>query len=118
MSPLRWNATVVDAPGSEPYTIMGDLVVAVRTPRSRDFVTVELASLADGAPALVAAQGGVTITPCPTPLLTSQWQGEVHVGAPVGVRLDGKYYRLTLTRLVESPDARPWIACHFSLDRG
>jgi hypothetical protein len=118
MSPLRWNATVVDAPGSEPYTIMGDVVVAVRTPRSRDFVTVEIAPLASGAPALVAEAGGVTITPRPTPLFRSEWQGEVHVGAPVGIRLAGQTYRLTLARVVGSQDARPWIACDFCLERG
>jgi hypothetical protein len=125
MSPRRWNATVVDAPGSEPYTIMGDVVVAVRTPRSRDFVTVEIALVASDVTGLVVgavpgsgAADGVTITPRPAPLLTSHWQGEVHVGAPVGIRLAGESYRLTLARLEESPNARPWIACDFCLERG
>jgi hypothetical protein len=118
VSPLRWNATVVDAPGSEPYTIIGDVVVAIRTPRSRDFVTVEIAPLAGDTPRVAAVNSGVTITPRPTPLLSSQWQGEVHVGAPVGIRLGGKSYRLTLARLEESRDARPWIACDFCLERG
>lgn len=124
MSSLRWNATVVDSPGSEPYTIVGDFVVAVRTPRSRDFVTVEIAPRASVTP-LQASDRGVAITPRsspllasrPSPLLASHWQGEVHVGAPVGIRLAGESYRLTLDRLAESPDGRPWIACDFCLER-
>jgi hypothetical protein len=118
MAANRWNATVVDAPGSEPWTVMGDVVVAVRTPRSRDFVTVEIAPVTNGASGASVSRDGTTITPRPAPQLTSQWQGEVHVGAPVGIQLAGESYRLTLARLVQSPDARPWIACDFCLERG
>src|SRR5436190_1074968 len=42
MPPLHWDVSVVDAPNSEPYVVVADLVLAVRTPRSRDFVTVEV----------------------------------------------------------------------------
>ena len=29
MSVARWNATVIDSPDSEPFAVVGDLVVAV-----------------------------------------------------------------------------------------
>lgn len=117
MIPLRWNATVVDSPGSEPYTIVGDFVVAVRTPRSRDFVTVEIAPRTSVLTAPAPGAAHVAITPRPSPVLASHWQGEVHVGAPVGIRIAGESYRLTLDRLAESSDGRPWIACDFCLER-
>lgn len=115
MSPLRWNATVVDSPGSEPYTIVGDFVLAVRTPRSRDFVTVEIAPRTS-VDARTEGNGGVALTPRPTPVLDAQWQGEVHVGAPVGIRIGNASYRLTLARLADV-DTGPWVACDFCLER-
>jgi hypothetical protein len=117
MSAVRWNTTLVDAPGFDPYAVVGDLVVAVRTPRSRDFVTVEVA------PAMQCGNdlplpGSVVLSPKPAPFLTDQWQGEVHIGTTVRFRVAGESYQLTLARLAESPPGSPWITCDLCLERG
>src|SRR3990170_3968887 len=114
MPAVRWHATVVDSPGSDPFTVVGDLVVAVRTPRSRDFVTIEIAPTALCGPEL-SQRPSVILSPRPYPCLTDHWQGEVHIGEPVDFEVAGASYRLTLARLAESPDGLPWIACDFSL---
>jgi len=116
MSAARWNLTVVDSPGSEPWTIAGDVVVAVRTPRSRDFVTVEVAPASLCGQAL-ARPPGVFLSPAPIPRLTHEWQGEVHIGDTVGFSLGGTTYRLTLAGLRDSPAGAPWISCEFCLER-
>ncbi len=116
MVATRWNATVVDAPGSEPCAVVGELVVAVRTPRSRDFVTVEVAPSARGGDEF-ARPTGVFLSPTPYPCLECSWNGEVRVGATVGFRVAGEHYRLTLTRLSECPSGTPWVTCDFSLER-
>ncbi|MCC6316992.1 MAG: hypothetical protein IT361_04800 [Gemmatimonadaceae bacterium] len=113
---IRWNATVSDTPETEPYAVIGDLVLAVRTPRSRDFVTVEVASSARAtAPQKRAA--GVLLSPRPTPCLADQWHGEVHLGDAVSFDVDGARYRLTLARLSETPAGMPWVTCDFLLER-
>jgi hypothetical protein len=116
MAAVEWDATVDDSPGSEPWAVVGDLVVAVRTPRSRDFVTVEVAPTAQCGREL-ARPAGVLLAPRPFPSLSSQWNGEVHVGDTVGIRAAGVSYRLTLCRLAESPAGLPWITCDFHLER-
>jgi len=116
MSAARWNLTVVDSPGSEPWVVAGDVVVAVRTPRSRDFVTVEVAPAAHCGHAL-ARPPGVFLSPTPVPRLTHEWRGEVHIGGTVDFRLEGESYRLTLARLDDSPAGAPWITCDFCLER-
>jgi hypothetical protein len=116
MPAVRWNATVVDSPGFDPYTIVGDLVVAVRTPRSRDFVTFEVASAAQCAPD-ISRRPNVLLAPRPYPCLPAQWEGEVHVGDPVDFQIAGSSYRLTLARVAERPEGLPWIACDISLER-
>jgi hypothetical protein len=116
MSAVRWNATVVDSPDSDPYTIVGDLLLAVRTPRSRDFVTVEVGPAARCRQRL-AMPGGVSRTPEPYPRLTARWQGEVHTGDTVDFQVEGNSYHLTLARLAESPAGFPWVTCQFSLER-
>jgi len=116
MPAVRWNATVVDSPGSDPFTIVGDLVVAVRTPRSRDFVTMEVAPAAQCVP-LISSRPNVLLSPRPYPCLAAQWQGEVHIGDPVDFEVEGNCYRLTLARVAESTAGLPWIACEFSLER-
>jgi hypothetical protein len=116
MSPLRWQVSVADAPDSEPYAVVGDLVLAVRTPRARDFVTVEVAPAArhDGRR---TRDGGVVLSPKPSPWLADQWCGEVHTGDTVGFEVGGESYRLTLARLADSPAGFPWVTCDFSLER-
>jgi hypothetical protein len=116
MSAASWNATIVDSPGSEPYSVVGDLVVAVRTPRSRDFVTVEVARADDVSPAL-SRPPGIVVSPKPTPNLADQWHGEVHLGDSVSFNVQGESYRLTLARLADSPAGLPWVTCDFTLER-
>lgn len=116
MSSAHWNATVVDSPGSEPYAVVGDLVLAVRTPRSRDFVTVEVAPTSRCGSAL-PRPAGVFLSSKPTPCLADQWHGEVHLGDPVRFHVEGASYRLTLARLSESPAGPPWVNCDFHLER-
>jgi len=116
MPAVRWNATVVDSPGFDPFTIVGDLVVAVRTPRSRDFVTVEVAAAALCTPE-ITRPAEARLLPTPYPNLPSQWQGEVHIGDPVDFQIAGTSYRLTLARVAERPEGLPWIACDISLER-
>jgi hypothetical protein len=116
MSALRWNAAVVDSPDSVPYTVVGDLLLAVRTPRSRDFVTVEVGP-APGGRQRLSASGDVFKSPKPYPCLTGQWQGEVHTGDTVDFQVAGGSYHLTLAQLAESPDGFPWVTCQFCLER-
>lgn len=116
MPAVRWNATVVDSPGSEPFAVVGDIVVAVRTPRSRDFVTVEVAPTSRCG-AELAPSVGVRLLPTPLPRLSHEWQGQVHLGDTVGFWIAGTSYRLTLARLAESPDGLPWVVCDFCLER-
>lgn len=116
MSAAHWNATVVDSPESEPYAVVGDLVVAVRTPRSQDFVTVEVASTSRCGP-VFQRPPGVVLSPKPSPCIADQWHGEVHLGDPVRFRVEGASYRLTLARLADDPAGLPWVACDFVLER-
>jgi hypothetical protein len=116
MSGVRWNATVEDSPGSEPFAVVGDLVVAVRTPRSRDFVTIEVAPTSQCTHVL-ARPAGIVVSPRPTPCITDQWHGQVHVGSTVGFEVAGASYRLTLSRLSENPAGSRWIRCELCLER-
>ena len=116
MPASHWNATVVDSPGTEPYTVVGDLVVAVRTPRSRDFVTVEVAPTSRCWHAL-ERPSGVLLSSKPAPCLTDDWHGEVHIGDCVEFQIKGESYRLSLTRLADSPAGLPWVTCDFSIER-
>jgi hypothetical protein len=116
VSSASWNATIVDSPESEPYAVVGDLVLAVRTPRSQDFVTVEVArtSRIRQAP---QRPTGVVLSSKPSPDLADQWHGEVHLGDSVSFNVEGESYRLTLARLSENPAGLPWVTCDFLLER-
>lgn len=116
MSAIRWEASVADSLDSEPYTVVGDLVLVVRTPRSRDFVTVEVG------PTSRCLRGPSRPTKCfmtpePLPILHDQWRGQVYTGVTVDFSLEGESYHLTLARLAESPDGLPWVTCDFRLER-
>ncbi len=116
MSSSYWNATIVDSPESEPYAVLGDLVVAVRTPRSQDFVTVEVARTSrPGSP--VKRADGVVLSSKPSPVLADQWHGEVHLGDAVSFDVEGESYRLTLAKLSQNPAGLPWVKCDFLLER-
>ncbi|MGH2627803.1 MAG: hypothetical protein ACRDHY_14270 [Anaerolineales bacterium] len=114
----RRKVQVIDAPGSEPYAAVGDLLVAVRTPRSRDFVTVEVGLLANSQLGQRIV-GPIAQVPTPAPWVAEPWRGEVHVGqsGAVKFRIDQNTYRLTLTRLDETAEGFPWIACEFILEQ-
>jgi hypothetical protein len=116
MAAAYWKATVDDSPGSEPYTVVGDLVVAVRTPRSQDFVTVEVARTSRCGDAL-ERPSGVRLSPRPAPCIADQWHGEVHLGNPVCFDVEGETYRLTLARLADNQAGPPWVTCDFELER-
>ncbi len=116
MTPAHWNATVVDSPETEPYAFVGDLVVAVRTPRSRDFVTVEIAATSH-AMRDVPHDRGVWLLAKPIPCLQDQWHGEVRLGAPVQFNVDGESYTLTLSQLSVHKSGLPWVTCDFVLER-
>jgi hypothetical protein len=116
MAAFRWNATVVDSPGFEPWVVIGDLVVAVRTPRSHNFVTVEVAPTSFCGDEL-AQPTGVRRAPVPPPRLRQPWHGELQPGDTVGLFMGGASYRLTLDRLAESPAGLPWVVCDFCLER-
>jgi hypothetical protein len=116
MPAAQWNGTVVDSPESEPYAVVGDLVLAVRTPRSRDFVTVEVART-DHVGTSLTRKAGVLLSPRPTPFLADQWHGEVHLGDPVSFNVEGASYRLTLARLSEITVGQPWVSCDFLVER-
>ena len=116
MSSAFWNATIVDSPESEPYAVVGDLVVAVRTPRSRDFVTVEVAATSRCEQTL-RRPAGVVLSSKPSPFIADQWHGEVHLGDSVSFDVEGDSYRLTLARLAENPAGLPWVTCDFLLER-
>lgn len=116
MARARWFATVVDSPDFEPFAVVGDLVLAVRTPRSRDFVTVEVAPMSECGADLVPP-ADLRLTSTPTPRLHDEWQGEVRLGDPVRFLMAGGSYRLTLDRLAETPEGLPWVVCDFCLER-
>ncbi|MEO6527935.1 MAG: hypothetical protein ABIP93_15050 [Gemmatimonadaceae bacterium] len=116
MSPASWNATIVDSPESEPYAVVGDLVVAVRTPRSRDFVTVEVAATSRCG-RLLGRPAGVVVSSKPTPLLADEWHGELHLGSAVDVAVEGGSYRLTLTGLSVHSAGMPWVNCDVLVER-
>lgn len=113
MSSVRWNATVVDSPGNEPYAVVGDLVVAVRTPRSRNFVTVEVAPTSQSH----LDHNDVVLSSRPYPWLDNQWQGEIPIGGTVSFSVAGQAYRLTLANLSECAAGQPWITCDFCVER-
>lgn len=115
MPMLRWKARVVDCPVSEPWAEVGDLLVAIRTPRSRDFVTVEVGPLASSR-LLTRATSSVASAPAPQPLMSNAWSGEVSVGHSVYFSIGKNEYELTLAKLEEAEEGLPWIACEFVLE--
>jgi len=112
----RWTVRIVDDPDSEPCAQAGDLMLAVRTPRSRDFVTVEVGPAVSSRRTPRAARD-VVRTSAPLPWIPAQWQGEIHLGERVEFRIGRVAYSLKLAKLEESAIALPWIACEFVLEQ-
>ena len=115
MTSLSWQGSVIDAPGSEPFEVFGDLVVAVRTPRSQDFVTVEVAPASECGCTMSADDQLVCSRP--PPVFAHPWCGEVWLKDPVRFEIDGASYRLTLERLSDSPTGPPWVVCDVLVER-
>jgi hypothetical protein len=81
MSDDAWTLRVEDSLDSQPYTLIGDLVVVVRTPRSNDFVTVEVGRVEESRLSpLGATPTGVASASRPVPWVMKGWYGEVHLG--------------------------------------
>lgn len=116
MPAAHWNATVIDSPDRDPCAVAGDLVLAVRTPRSRDFVTVEVGLTSRWNPEL-SPRPELILSSSPYPCLGDGWRGEVRIGSTVAFQVAGRSYRLTLARLAEDSPELPWITCDFRVER-
>ena len=119
MSDDAWTLRVEDSVDSQPFTLVGDLVVVVRTPRSNDFVTVEVGRVQESRLApLAATPTGVASASKPVPWVMKGWCGEVHLGAQgVTFELAGEAYRLTLERIDHTRWHQPFGAYDFRLER-
>jgi hypothetical protein len=113
-----WNITVEDSVESPPYAQIDDFIVVVRTPRSHDFVTVEVGRVGEVSSPRASAPGVIRASR-PTPWISHGWCGEVHVGAhqAVAFELDGEDYRLTLERIDTTRWRLPWGSYEFRLER-
>ena len=120
MSYERWKLRVEDSVESAPFALVGDIVVVVRTPRSDDFVTVEVGPLQESRlqPTL-SPSTGVARASRPVPWVMKGWCGEVHVGRQQAATfvLNGRAYRLTLERIDHSRCRLPWGSYEFLLER-
>lgn len=113
MSDDAWTLRVEDSVDSQPFTLVGDLVVVVRTPRSNDFVTVEVGRVQESrlSPLVSASK--------PVPWVIKGWCGEVHLGTrgAVTFELAGEAYRLTLERIDHTRWHQPFGTYDFRLER-
>ena len=110
------NLRIEDSLESAPFTLVDDVVVVVRTPRSNDFVTVEVGDVLDCRFPSSAADG-VVRAPRPGPWIANGWCGEVHLGEEVDFELRGRSYHLRLERSDASRWGPPWAAYEFRLRR-
>jgi len=112
-----WTIKVEDSIESPPFAVVDDIIVVVRTPRSRDFVTVEVGRASDGLlPPRREPAPAVMRTSRPIPWISTGWCGEVRVGRDeaVALELDGKAYQLSLERI---DTMLPWASYEFRLER-
>jgi hypothetical protein len=120
MSNESWKLKVEDSVESRPFALVDDIVVIVRTPRSDDFVTVEIGPVDDSHLHPVLAPGiGVARASRPIPWVAKGWCGEMHVGPDEAVifELSGRTYRLTLERIDHTRCRLPWGSYEFLLER-
>jgi hypothetical protein len=120
MTAQRWSATIEDSANSHPLVSVGDLIVAVRTPRSSDFVFVEVGPMVENQPNPPKAPPfGPVIESRPDHWFTPSWSSEVHVGEDhaVDFQIGGQSYHLTLRGIREARDGFPWISCDLVLER-
>ena len=118
MPTSRWTVRIVDDPDTEPCAQAGELMLAVRTPRSREFVTVEVGSARESRRTRRTKRAGhdVLRASAPLPWIPAQWRGEMRLGESVQFRVGHLEYALTLAKLEECATALPWIACEFVLE--
>ena len=112
-----WTVNVEDSIDSQPFAVVDDIIVVVRTPRSRDFVTVEVGRVPDGLmPVRRGPAPAAVPTSRPVPWINEGWCGEVHVGRDeaVALELDGEAYQLSLEWIHTS---LPWASYQFRLER-
>ncbi len=110
------NLRIEDSLDSSPFALVDDMVVVVRTPRSDDFVTVEVGSVLDCRfPAF--SPDGVVRAPRPGPWIARGWCGEVHLGEEVDFELRGCSYHLRLERTNAARCSAPWGSYEFRLRR-
>jgi len=116
MSDSSSNVRIEDSLESSPFALVDDVVVVVRTPRSDDFVTVEVGSVLDCRfPA--SSPDEVVRAPRPGPWIADGWCGEVHLGEEVDFELRGRSYHLRLERTDTTRCRPPWACYEFRLRR-
>lgn len=115
MKGFRWTMRIVDGPASEPWCKIGDLLVAVRTPRSSDFVTVEVGPLSSSYFHPHSSDEVVTAS-TPEPWMLESFSTQIELGARVPFSMGESGYELTLSSLEPAAEGPPWMACEFVLE--
>jgi hypothetical protein len=108
---------IEDSVWSPPFALVDDVVVVVRTPRSSDFVTVEVGLVCDCSFRSPCSERGVRRAPRPAPWFASGWCGEVHLGEEVTFELAGGSYRLVLEGIGGPACRPPWASYDFMFER-
>jgi hypothetical protein len=116
MPDVSCKLRIEDSVESPPFALVDDVVVVVRTPRSSDFVTVEVGRILD-CRFPPSSPDGVVRAPRPAPWIVNGWCGEVHSGEEVAFELGGRTYQLTLERTDETRCRPPWACYEFRLER-
>lgn len=113
-----WNLTIRDCVGSQPFAVVDEILLAVRTPRSRSFVTLEVGLLSENP--LFEQESPCPGDRCcssPPPWISKGWFGEVSVGENGTVALDlaGRTFLITLKEINEIGLSPPWASYEFLL---
>jgi len=115
-----WDVRVEDSVDSPPYTVVDDIIIVLRTPRSHDFVTVEVGRVCDTqlSPCSESASTLIRISR-PAPWIANGWCDEVDLGRDHAVVFDlgGEEYRLSLEHVDTRKWRLPWGAYEFRLER-
>jgi hypothetical protein len=116
MPQSSWSALIVDAPTSKPWAKLGDLLVVVRTPRSRNFITVEVAP-STTARLLPGGKDHVVTASAPEPWMPRVFSAEITLGTSVHFLLGANEYELTLAKLEFAVEGPPWVTCEVLLEQ-
>jgi hypothetical protein len=114
----RRRLRIEDSVASPPFALVDDVVVVVRTPRSSDFVTVEVGHVRDCSFRCPCSERGLRPASGPAPWFASGWCGEVHVGEEARFEVAGRTYRLTLEGRGRAGYHPPWASYEFLFERG